>query len=225
MAEDNDHEQTGPLQRKVTWEASGCLLCVAFTTLTLFCANRALWVGWLLAIPAVYFFRVWLEEVCPEAVRVIRAGLWALLGMAIVAVALQFVFGLLLGTEDRPARVHPDRANILKLVLSIEVYRDRRGCLPVADSEVEGERSNAFVVGLLRDTTTRDGPYLELEDAELKDGAFVDSCGNPFHIALDTNGDGWVQVGKDKVNKQIAIWSCGENGINEFGQGDDLRSW
>lgn len=222
MAEDNDHEQTGPLQRKVTWEASGCLLCVAFTTLTLFCANRALWVGWLLAIPAVYFFRVWLGEICPKVVRVTGLSLLVLLGLAVVACGVTFVFFSPMVPSDR---VRPDRTHIRNLGLAVRVYRQTEGRLPAVGSDVEGEQSNALVVGFLRDTTTREGPYLELEDCDLVDGAGVDSWGNPFHIVMDTNSDGWVQVGKDKVNKQIAIWSCGENGINEFGQGDDLRSW
>jgi len=222
MAEDNDRGQTDPLQRKISKEASGCLLCVVFTTLTLFCANRGLWVGWLLAIPAVYFFRVWLEEVCPQAVRVIRVVLLALLGTTIVACAVRLVLFPPMVPSNWSL---PDSTNIKNLELAVRMYQQCQGCLPAVASDVEGEQPNAFVVGLLKDTAIRDGPYLELDDRDLEDGARVDSWGKPLHIVIDTNGDGWVPVGTDKVNKQVAVWSSGKNGINEFGQGDDLRNW
>jgi Type II secretion system (T2SS), protein G len=57
----------------------------------------------------------------------------------------------------------------------------------------------------------------------------MDPWGHPFHIWVDGDGDGKVTIktptGTLVVNSPIAIWADGQNGINEYGGGDDVSSW
>ena len=57
---------------------------------------------------------------------------------------------------------------------------------------------------------------------------------NPYNVAIDSNMDGTVSIYSDGVNytqkvtniyTNIAIWSNGPDGINDFGLNDDISNW
>jgi hypothetical protein len=64
--------------------------------------------------------------------------------------------------------------------------------------------------------------YLTPTPDSCRQGVWVDPWGNPYHVALDENGDGKVRVGETHVLSEMVIWTAGANGINEFGRGDDI---
>ena len=61
----------------------------------------------------------------------------------------------------------------------------------------------------------------------------LDPWGEPYHIAIDTNGDGITEIQLlyaeaeiiERVEAPFAIWSNGPNRKNELGRGDDIASW
>lgn len=56
----------------------------------------------------------------------------------------------------------------------------------------------------------------------------VDSWGNRVEIWVDGDRDGRIVIGGTVIERKVAVWSVGENGINEYGdhrEGDDLRAW
>ena len=52
-----------------------------------------------------------------------------------------------------------------------------------------------------------------------------DLWGNLYQIQLDRDGDGSVRINGKLLSSPIAIWSYGPNGVNEYGEGDDIASW
>jgi len=71
------------------------------------------------------------------------------------------------------------------------------------------------------------------------DGEFLDPWGTPYHIRIDFDAEpifdkegdivyknkGEIILGDKKIKERIIIWSSGPNKINEFGKGDDIKSW
>ena len=57
--------------------------------------------------------------------------------------------------------------------------------------------------------------FLEICDYEIENGEYIDPWGNPYHFVFDTRNG----------SEQFYMWSNGQNGINEFGEGDDVCSW
>ncbi len=43
-----------------------------------------------------------------------------------------------------------------------------------------------------------------------------------YQLYLDVDGDGYVTVGARKVQARFYMYSVGPNGVDEFGQGDDI---
>jgi hypothetical protein len=67
--------------------------------------------------------------------------------------------------------------------------------------------------------------YQPGQDGLQVNGVSVDLWFQPLNIAIDLDGDGFVLVGTHKVAGAVAVWSSGPNKQNEFGTGDDVRSW
>ena len=56
-------------------------------------------------------------------------------------------------------------------------------------------------------------------------GTFVDGWHRPFHVVADWNMNGELLIGKGSITNTVVAWSNGKNGVNEFGEGDDIASW
>lgn len=61
-------------------------------------------------------------------------------------------------------------------------------------------------------------------------GMIVDPWGGPYHIAIDTNGDGIIEIHpiegiELRIHQSVIAWSNGPNRRNDLGFGDDICSW
>jgi hypothetical protein len=60
----------------------------------------------------------------------------------------------------------------------------------------------------------------------MANGLLVDQWKRPLHIAVDLDGNGNVAIGTGEVEGlSVLIWSEGPDGKNDYGEGDDIRSW
>ena len=60
----------------------------------------------------------------------------------------------------------------------------------------------------------------------IKDGRLVDRWNRPLHIAADLDENGHVVIGTGEVeDMRVIVWSNGPDGKNDYGEGDDIRSW
>jgi hypothetical protein len=100
----------------------------------------------------------------------------------------------------------------------------------VAHSEVE-TLSEGFVAILCGDTNTlewqRYNPeHMRFLEPSLDRDIFLDPWGRSYLIVLDKDRDNEVSVGRDVLHDvPVAVWSCGPNGVNDWGLGDDVASW
>ena len=53
----------------------------------------------------------------------------------------------------------------------------------------------------------------------------LDGWGNELLIEIASEQSDQIILNKKKIGSSVAVWSIGENGINEYGEGDDLVSW
>lgn len=92
--------------------------------------------------------------------------------------------------------------------------------------------SNSLLATLMGDTTyplaaalnPRGLNIMNIDREQIRNDFLVDPWGNPYHISIaDKNGVN--VVGKHMVTSPVAVWSFGVNGVNEYGDGDDIRSW
>ena len=116
---------------------------------------------------------------------------------------------------------------------ALKKYKNEYGELPVVAPETQ-EQDNGRVVGVLMASTPEDLvarlnpkriPFLHVPDSRLRGGAFVDPWNHPYNISFDVKASGKVTVGSQILSTNLAIWSSGPNGVNEYGTGDDLSSW
>jgi hypothetical protein len=57
-------------------------------------------------------------------------------------------------------------------------------------------------------------------------GRLVDRWNRPLHIAVDLDDNGNVAIGTGEVESMsVLVWSEGPDGKNDYGEGDDIRSW
>ena len=67
--------------------------------------------------------------------------------------------------------------------------------------------------------------FFSLSEENLKIGLFCDPWHNPYHIKIVDGTNSVIKIGTNIINDRIAIWSDGQNGVNEYGEGDDVCSW
>ena len=68
--------------------------------------------------------------------------------------------------------------------------------------------------------------FIDVPDDQISaSGRLFDGWGHPFNIIADWSGDGSVTVGTNVVRRQVAVWSNGPDGKNDFGSGDDVKAW
>ena len=84
-------------------------------------------------------------------------------------------------------------------------------------------RIGAFDISKIENT---DFVYIHDVGDRLKDGEILDLWGRPYHIAFDLDGDDLITLrAMSTVRAPFLIWSDGENGVNEFGERDDVKNW
>lgn len=80
------------------------------------------------------------------------------------------------------------------------------------------------LAALLGDNDVR-RPFLELRPGALRDGHYLDPWGTAYLIRIAEPGDRSTVPTTAGPHRRVAVWSCGPNRRNEFGDGDDVRSW
>jgi hypothetical protein len=84
----------------------------------------------------------------------------------------------------------------------------------------------ATLQGINTNQNPRGIVFIEIDTNRLdSEQRYVDSRNHPFHVVADWNYDSKLLVGTQVLPKGVAVWSDGPNGQNDYGQGDDLRTW
>jgi hypothetical protein len=100
------------------------------------------------------------------------------------------------------------------MYVTIVGYYGEHGSLPVANAQSE-EQSTVLLLAKL----VQDG----LISASIADDWACDAWGRLLHVSIDI-GACHVALAGRPINDRLAIWSDGPNGINEFGEGDDVST-
>lgn len=112
------------------------------------------------------------------------------------------------------------------VVAACTQYRADNGKFPAA-TPTAGEQVNADELFAILATPDASGKrYYNMEGAGFHvNGTPRDPWGEVLQVALDLNGDGKVDLNGTLIDGSVLIWSKGENKQNEFGGGDDVKSW
>jgi len=126
------------------------------------------------------------------------------------------------------ARVSKARADIASITWALKTYYVEYGACPFPEQSRE-ERDNAAVMAVLMGKSEAQNPrrivFLEADSQRVRDGTYIDPWGHSYHIMVDANYDERVAIGGATLKTPVAVWSDGPNRMNEFGGGDDVRSW
>ena len=57
------------------------------------------------------------------------------------------------------------------------------------------------------------------------DLSHLDRWGHELLIHVSSDKSENLSINGREIDSSVAVWSVGENGINEYGEGDDLASW
>jgi len=71
----------------------------------------------------------------------------------------------------------------------------------------------------------RQAIWVNINPHYIKNGELIDRWGNPYHFAFDTRKKIIEDDRGRIISKHFFMWSSGPNGINEWGEGDDICSW
>lgn len=112
---------------------------------------------------------------------------------------------------------------VSEVATRVRTYRNEVGAWPTKQSVGAEELDAASVLAAFQ---SREDTANPIPPERIKDGRLVDRWKRPLHIAADLNGNGHVAIGTGEVeDMRVLVWSDGPNGKNEYGEGDDIRSW
>jgi hypothetical protein len=81
------------------------------------------------------------------------------------------------------------------------------------------------IIRFLRGHNDARRDFLDFPPGAVRRGQVPDPWTQPYHIRLDWEGGGAIALPSTNLPRRVAIWSSGPNQINEYGAGDDIRSW
>lgn len=113
-----------------------------------------------------------------------------------------------------------------RIAAACNQYRADKGAMPTA-TPVAGEQVNAdelFAVLATKDANGNAYYAAEGEGIHIN-GTPRDTWGEVLQVGLDSNGDGKVNLNGTLIDGSVLVWSKGANKQNEFGAGDDVKSW
>jgi hypothetical protein len=149
----------------------------------------------------------------------------AITGVLLVAGAAAIPF-VKQGADTAMTKLH-----CVQLVTAVSAFRDAYNRMPLVEEGAKEDQlvDNAQLLAILRGKNDEANPkkmsFFETAQASLLGGRLVDAWNQPFHIAVDANGDGTVKLGEIDVSGAAAVWSSGPNKQDEEGAGDDITSW
>jgi hypothetical protein len=110
-----------------------------------------------------------------------------------------------------------------EVATQVRTYRREVGGWPTKQSIGAEELHAASVLAAFQ---SREGTSVPIPTDRLKDGCLIDRWKKTLHIAVDLDGNGHVAIGTGEVeDMQVLVWSDGPDGKNDYGEGDDIRSW
>jgi hypothetical protein len=116
-----------------------------------------------------------------------------------------------------------ESAWIAEVATRVRTYRTEVGGWPTKQSIGAEELDAASVLAAFQ---AREDVGGALPAERIKDGRLVDRWKRPLHIAADLDGNGSVAIGTGDVeDMRVLVWSDGPDGKNDYGEGDDIRSW
>ncbi len=121
------------------------------------------------------------------------------------------------------ARIQEAKDNISQLITAMEAYASDYGAYPPDDNNDNmcTELTQALLSG------AQGLYYISLREEDTSGGAFLDPWKNPYRYELgsvSTDAPTGASGTWDRGHRYW-IWSCGPNGNNDQGAGDDVTSW
>jgi hypothetical protein len=112
---------------------------------------------------------------------------------------------------------------VAEVATRVRTYRTEVGGWPTKQSIGAEELDAASVLAAFQ---SRENAGQPIPAERIKDGRLVDRWKHPLHIAADLDGNGHVAIGTGEVeDMRVLVWSDGPDGKNDYGEGDDIRSW
>ena len=142
------------------------------------------------------------------------------------------VFSILNVSCKKDHHIYKGATEIRSLVGAILCFREDYHINPCVSNKPP-EIADKTVLNILMATPGKDYVssintkgicYLYLS-ARMGDGTWLDPWGSPYNIRIAEINQKEILVGKNVVDWPVVAWSNGRNKINEFGYGDDIRSW
>ena len=134
---------------------------------------------------------------------------------------------------DSPSNAQKVSASVdIKAInAQLRLYEDEGGSFQGIKPGASPEGTNRIIMALLSrvpkagSNARKTGYFSPPPDHLNADGALVDPWGMPYLILISHTPNTGVNVGRDHLKQQWAVWSSGENKLNEWGDGDDISSW
>lgn len=152
-------------------------------------------------------------------------ALWFLVAAWIVA----SLFPAISGSPPESARRAKAQVVVVGLTTAMKAFYAEYGHWPLQSSKNEDKEYRPDYkqcLAAVGGQNPREIVFYEYPQHDFdKQGRYLDSWKHPFNVLADWNGDGDITVGTNRVQAGVVVWSNGPNGINEFGEGDDIVSW
>lgn len=147
------------------------------------------------------------------------------------------VFGFFRGkTAFARYKTGTAREDVIRLVEAIEKYRNEYGVLPLLTNRQPMRTDEGALIDILIGNNTlensRSIPFMDsgrrnfLVPSSGPGAALVDPWGNPYFVAMDTDGDGAIDdpigTGRRIRGKAAIAWSAGPDGKIQAGDPDHL---
>ncbi len=106
------------------------------------------------------------------------------------------------------------QVNVLAIRTAIDQYVTTYDAWPASPTNYTA------ILGALRGENSNSTVFLTFDNDSI-----LDPWEQPYHIEFDHDGDGVLPLAVTNLKLQVAVWSSGRNGKNEYGEQDDIRSW
>lgn len=158
-------------------------------------------------------------------------GYFSILATIAFFAAIAIVGAAALPFVKQQADATMTNVHCMQLVVAVGAYRAEYNRMPLMEAGAKEDQlvDNKGLLAVLRAQDEEANPkktvFFETSSASIVKGRLVDGWKEPFHIALDADGDGAVKVGNIDAPVAVAVWSSGPNKQDEEGAGDDVASW
>jgi hypothetical protein len=112
------------------------------------------------------------------------------------------------------------------IIAACEQYRAEKGQFPAVTMSSGEQVDSQELFAILTAPGGSGKAYYDTSGSGIHvNGTPRDPWNEVIQVALDLNGDGKVNLNGTMVDGSVVIWSKGANKINEFGGGDDVKTW